>query len=152
MNPRTQESTADTKAPLPDCALPQSTPQSVCSGAGIPGSKGRNYTPEEIRKRLLELGVRDATLDPTTPRAFELPASGISPQRQGYHSASRIPIILRFGSKTNIPHHENEYNDTTNPIDDEYGLNSSRPRSNFSGLSTTCRFLWQAPCTRTGSR
>ena len=140
MNPRTQESTADTKPPLTDCALPKSTTQGDCAGAGIhgskgrkltleqwdqrlqalgvrdatfdqtaarafelpasgalpkstteggcsgggiPGSKGRKYTPEEIRKRLLELGCRDATLDPTAPRAFELPASGISPQKQG---------------------------------------------------------------------
>ena len=77
MNPRTPVSTADTKPPLPDCALPKSTTQGDCAGAGIPGSKGRKYPPEEIRKRLLELGCRDATLDPTAPRAFELPASGI---------------------------------------------------------------------------
>ncbi len=77
MNPRTPESTADTKPPLTVCALPKSTTQGDCSGAGIPGSKGRKYTPEEIRKRLLELGGRDVTLDPTAPRAFELPASGM---------------------------------------------------------------------------
>jgi hypothetical protein len=80
MNPRTQESTADTKAPLPDCALPQSTTQSGFSGAGIPGSKGRKYTPEEIRKKLLDLGGRDVTLDQTAPSAFELPASGALPK------------------------------------------------------------------------
>ena len=93
MNPRTQESTADTKAALPDCALPQSTTQSRCSGAGFPGSNGRKYTPEEIRKRLLELGVRDATLDPTTPRAFELPASGALPKSiaDSQAKASEIP-------------------------------------------------------------
>ena len=78
MNPRTPVSTADTKPPLPDCALPKSTTQGDCAGAGIPGSKGGKYTLEEIRKRLLELGGRDATLDPTAPRAFELPASGMS--------------------------------------------------------------------------
>jgi hypothetical protein len=44
------------------------------------GSKGRKYTSEEIRKRLLELGGRDAPFDTTSPRAFELPASGITPQ------------------------------------------------------------------------
>ena len=80
MNPRTQESNADTNATLPDFVLPQSTTQAVCSGAGFPGSNGRKYTPEEIRKRLLELGVRDATLDPTTPSAFELSASGALPK------------------------------------------------------------------------
>jgi hypothetical protein len=75
MNPRTQESTADTNATLPDCVLPQSTTQPGSSGAGVPGSNGRKYTPEQLRQKLLDLGGRDATLDPTTPRAFELPAS-----------------------------------------------------------------------------
>jgi len=75
MNPRTQESNADTKAALPDCPLPQSTTQAVCSGAGIPGSNGRKYTPEQLRQKLLDLGGRDATFDQTAPRAFELPAS-----------------------------------------------------------------------------
>ena len=80
MNPRTQESTADTKAALPDCALPQSTTQSRCSGAGVPWSKGRKYTPEQLRQKLLELGGRDATLDQPAPSAFELPASGALPK------------------------------------------------------------------------
>jgi hypothetical protein len=93
MNPRTQESNADTKATLPDCVLPQSKTQPGSSGAGVPGSKGRKYTPEEIRRRLLELGVRDATLDPTTPRAFELPASGALPKSivDSQAKASEIP-------------------------------------------------------------
>jgi hypothetical protein len=93
MNPRTQESNADTKATLPDCVLPQSKTQPGSSGAGVPGRKGRKYRPEEIRKRLLELGVRDATLDPTTPRAFELPTSGALPKSivDSQGKASEIP-------------------------------------------------------------
>jgi hypothetical protein len=72
--------------------LPQSTTQSG-SGARIPGSKGRKYTPEEIRKRLLELGGRDATLDQTAPRAFESPASGALPKAiaDSQAKASEIP-------------------------------------------------------------
>ena len=75
MNPRTQESNADTNATLPDFVLPQSTTQAGCSGAGFPGSKGMKYTPEQLRKKLLDLGGRDATLDQTAPSGFELPAS-----------------------------------------------------------------------------
>jgi hypothetical protein len=33
----------------------------------------RRYSPEEWRRRLKELGVRNATLDPGGPTAFELP-------------------------------------------------------------------------------
>jgi hypothetical protein len=33
----------------------------------------RRYSPEEWRRRLEELGVRNATLDPGAPTAFELP-------------------------------------------------------------------------------
>ena len=93
MNPRTQESNADTRAPLPDCALPQSTTQSGCSGAGVPGSKARKYTPEQLRKKLLDLGGRDATLDQTAPSAFELPASGALPKSKAdsQAKASQIP-------------------------------------------------------------
>ena len=75
MNPRTLVSTADTKPPLPDCALPKSTTQGDCAGAGIPGSKGRKYTPEEIRKRLLELGGRDAR--PNSPEGVQVARIGI---------------------------------------------------------------------------
>ena len=80
MNPRTQESNADTKATLPDCVLPQSTTQPGSSGAGIPGSNGRKYTPEQLRQKLLDLGGRDATLDQPAPSGFELPASGALPK------------------------------------------------------------------------
>ena len=80
MNPRTQESTADTKPPLTDCALPQSTSQGDCAGAGIPEKKARKLILEQWDQRLQALGVRNATLDPTAPRAFKLPASGFSPQ------------------------------------------------------------------------
>ncbi len=77
MNPSTPASTTDSnsKAPLPDCVLPQSTTQPGSSGAGIPGSNGRKYTPEQLRQKLLDLGGRDATLDQPAPSGFELPAS-----------------------------------------------------------------------------
>jgi len=42
------------------------------------GAKGRKYTREQWMQELQSLGVRDATLDQTAPRAFELPASGMS--------------------------------------------------------------------------
>ncbi len=77
MNPRTPESTADTKHPLTDCALPKSTTQGDCAGAGIPQKKAAKYTGEQWDQRLQALGVRNATLDQTAPRAFELPASGM---------------------------------------------------------------------------
>jgi len=67
------------------------------------GSKGRKYTSEEIRKRLLELGVRDATLDPTSPRALELPASGITPQNQGLTLGFEDSRIRRLGAKPTPP-------------------------------------------------
>jgi hypothetical protein len=93
MNPRTQESNADTKATLTDCVLPQSTTQPGSSGAGIPGSKGRKYTPEQLRQKLLDLGGRDATLDQTAPSGFELPASGALPKSiaDSQINASEIP-------------------------------------------------------------
>jgi len=82
MNPSTPASTtgSNSKAPLPDCVLPQSTTQPGFSGAGFPEKKARKYTSEQLRQKLLDLGVRDATFDQTAPRAFELPASGVSPK------------------------------------------------------------------------
>jgi hypothetical protein len=58
--------------------------------------KPRKYTPEEWRQRLLALGVKDATFDRTTPRAFELPASGVSPTMEVRHSKTEpnAPITL----------------------------------------------------------
>ena len=56
-------------------------PTEGSSVAGTPEKKAAKYTREQWLKRLAELGVRDATLDQTAPRAFELPASGASPQR-----------------------------------------------------------------------
>lgn len=52
------------------------------SVAGTPEKTARKYTLEQWEQRLQALGVRNATLDRTAPRAFELPASGASPQKQ----------------------------------------------------------------------
>ena len=47
------------------------------SVAGTPEKKGRTYTREQLKKRLLDFPhIKDVTLDQTAPRAFELPASG----------------------------------------------------------------------------
>ena len=52
------------------------------SVAGTPEKKGRTYTREQLKKRLLDFPhIKDVTLDQTAPRAFELSASGASPQR-----------------------------------------------------------------------
>jgi hypothetical protein len=95
MNPSTPASTTDSnsKAPLPDGVLPQSTTQPGSSGAGVPGSKGRKYTPEQLRQKLLDLGGRDATLDQPAPSGFELPASGALPKSiaDPQSKASEIP-------------------------------------------------------------
>jgi hypothetical protein len=42
------------------------------SEAGTPAPKARKYTPQQLREKLLGLGVRDATLKPGGPTAFEL--------------------------------------------------------------------------------
>jgi len=59
-----------------------SDPTEASSGAGTPAPQGRKYTPEQLRKQLADLGVKDATLKPGGPTAFELPAFPNSQPRQ----------------------------------------------------------------------
>ena len=43
------------------------------SDSGPPAPRARKYTPQQLREKLLGLGVRDATLKLGGPTAFELP-------------------------------------------------------------------------------
>ena len=64
-------------------ALPKSIADSQAKASEIPEKKSAKYTREQWIQELQALGVRNATLDQTAPRAFELPASGALPQKQG---------------------------------------------------------------------
>jgi hypothetical protein len=82
--PQTTNTDSNSNPPLRDSALAepitdsQANTSEISSESGIPGKKARKYTAEELRQKLLDLGGRDATFDTARPRAFELPASGIS--------------------------------------------------------------------------
>jgi hypothetical protein len=83
-----RDATLDQTAPrafeLPAFGVsPKSIVDSQVKASEIPEKKAAKYTREQWDQRLQALGVRDATLDHTAPRAFELPASGALPQKQG---------------------------------------------------------------------
>ena len=54
----------------------ESSPEAV-----PPAPKGRTYTAAQLKEKLAASGWRNATLDHTAPRAFELPASEASPKK-----------------------------------------------------------------------